>query len=541
MKLTRASGILLHPTSFPGPYGIGDLGQPAYNFIDFLVEAGQTLWQILPLGPTGYGDSPYASFSSYAGNPLLISLDKLVEWGDLKPEDVASPPPFPVDAVDYGWVIYWKLPLLEQAARNFLDQADKARQASFVEFCQEQAKWLDDYALFMAVKEYYDEKAAEEDVFGAMWNNYWDKDIALRRPQTVERWRRREAEKIAVQKVLQYYFFEQWGALRSYANERDVRIIGDIPIFVAPDSVDVWANRELFKLDADGQPTVVAGVPPDYFSETGQLWGNPLYDWQAMANQGFQWWIDRIRATLNMVDIVRIDHFRGFEAYWEVPAGRKTAIKGRWVKAPGMALFEAIEQDLGDVPVLAEDLGVITPEVEALRDHFNLPGMRILQFAFDSKEAGVLNATNPFLPHNHTFNSVVYTGTHDNDTTKGWYQERTPAEKDLIRRYLNRPDNDIVWDFIRMAMASVACFAIVPMQDVLNLDSDARMNTPSVLGGNWTWRYRPEALNAWVWSRLHELVDLYGRDVSLWEKFIRSKLEHAALETALENDQAEVE
>jgi 4-alpha-glucanotransferase len=541
MELTRASGILLHPTSFPGPHGIGDLGQAAYDFVDFLVEAGQTLWQILPLGPTGYGDSPYASFSSFAGNPLLISLDRLVEWGDLKPDEVIAPPQFPFDSVDYGWVIFWKVPLLEQAARNFLARADRSRQASFEDFCAEQANWLDDFALFMAVKEQYDQQAAEEDRFGAMWNNYWNKDIALRKPETVRRWRRQAADKIALQQVLQFFFFEQWGALRSYANARDIKIVGDIPIFVAPDSVDVWANRELFKLDPSGQPTVVAGVPPDYFSETGQLWGNPLYDWTAMADQGFQWWIDRIRATLKMVDIVRIDHFRGFEAYWEVPAGQKTAIKGRWVKAPGLALFEAIEQDLGDVPVLAEDLGVITPEVEALRDHFNLPGMKILQFAFDSREAGVLNATNSFLPHNHAFNSVVYTGTHDNDTTRGWYRARTDEEKDLIRRYLNRPDHDIVWDFIRMAMSSVACFAIIPLQDVLDLDSDARMNTPSTLGRNWVWRYRPEALNEWVSSRLRELVELYGRDVKLWQAYERRRLEDAALEPSAKGGLVEEE
>jgi 4-alpha-glucanotransferase len=532
MELTRASGILLHPTSFPGPHGIGDLGQPAFDFIDFLVEAGQTLWQILPLGPTGYGDSPYASFSSFAGNPLLISLEKLVEWGDLKPRDLVDPPDFPIDTVDYGWVIAWQIPLLEQAAENFLSSASRARQAKFGRFCAENANWLDDFALFMAVKERYDQQALAEHVFGAMWNNYWDADIALRKPDAVERWKKQQAPAIATHKVLQFFFFEQWRALRSYANENGIRIIGDIPIFVAPDSVDVWANRELFKLDKQGQPTVVAGVPPDYFSETGQLWGNPLYDWDALADQGFQWWQDRIRATLNMVDIVRIDHFRGFEAYWEVPAGQETAIKGRWVKAPGMRLFEAIERDLGDVPVLAEDLGVITPDVEALRDHFNLPGMRILQFAFDSKEAGLLNATNSFLPHNHSFNSVVYTGTHDNDTTRGWYRERTPEEKDLIRRYLSRPDHDLVWDFIRMAMASVACFAIVPMQDVLSLDSDARMNTPSTLGGNWVWRYRPEVLNGWVAGRLRELVDLYGRDVSLWQAYRQRRLEEDTLDSS---------
>lgn len=533
MELTRSSGILLHPTSFPGPHGIGDLGEAAFRFVDFLVEAKQSLWQVLPLGPTGYGDSPYASFSTFAGNPLLINLDQLVEAGDLAPADVTDVPSFPIDKIDFGWVIVWKFPLLEKAARNFLASASAGRKADFEAFCAEQSGWLDDFALFMAVKDHFDQKAQAEDVFGAMWSNYWDKDIALRRPVALKRWRKEKAEAIAIKKVLQYYFFQQWGAVRAYANERGIKIIGDIPIFVAPDSVDVWANRELFFLDKEGQPTVVAGVPPDYFSPTGQLWGNPLYNWKVMTSQGYQWWIERIRAMLQLVDIIRIDHFRGFQAYWEVPAGEDTAINGRWIKAPGMELFETIERELGELPILAEDLGVITPEVEALRDHFKFPGMKILQFAFDSKEAGGLDATNKFLPHNHGRNAVVYTGTHDNDTTKSWYRERTPEEKDLIRRYLARHDDDIVWDFIRLAMASVARFAIVPFQDVLNLDNDARMNTPSVLGGNWAWRYRAEALSSWASCRLGELVDLYGRDPELWKK----KAE--ALRQALEVGEAE--
>jgi 4-alpha-glucanotransferase len=516
MELTRSSGILLHPTSFPGPYGIGELGQAAFDFIDYLVEAKQSLWQVLPLGPTGYGDSPYASFSSFAGNPYLISLDKLVEEGDLDPSDLADVPDFPIDTVDYGWLISWKVPRLTKAARNFLTRGSSEHKAEFEAFCAEQAGWLEDYALFMAIKETYDRKAREANIFGAMWSNYWDKDIALRRPGAEARWRKEKAEEITIRKVWQFFFFQQWDAVRQYANEQGIKIIGDIPIFVAPDSVDVWANRHLFHLDQQGQPTVVAGVPPDYFSETGQLWGNPLYDWKAMAAQGYQWWIDRIAATLRQVDIIRIDHFRGFAAYWEVPAGQKTAIKGRWIKAPGQKLFKTIEQALGDLPILAENLGVITPDVEALRNQFGFPGMRILQFAFDSKEAGGLNATNHFLPHNYEPNTVVYTGTHDNDTTRGWYRERTVGEKDLIRCYLARPDDDIVWYFIRLAMASVAVYAIIPFQDVLGLDSDARMNRPAILGGNWAWRYRAEALNEWSIDRLRVLVDLYGRDPQLW-------------------------
>lgn len=518
MKHARYSGILLHPTSFPGPHGIGDLGRSAYQFIDFLVEAKQSLWQILPLGPTGYGDSPYASFSTFAGNPLLINLDKLVEQGDLDAADLADVPDFPAGSVDYGWVIYWKVPLLEKAATAFLRNAGGSRRDGFLNFCNEQAHWLDDYALFRGVKAHFDRKAKEEEVDGAMWSNFWDKDIALREPEAMQRWREQTASTIAIQKVLQYFFFQQWGELRRYVNERNIRIIGDIPIFVAPDSVDVWANPELFFLDDKGQPTVVAGVPPDYFSATGQLWGNPLYRWDAMRENGFKWWIARIQTTLNLVDIIRIDHFRGFEAYWEIPADEKTAINGQWVEAPGWELFEAVKNELGSLPILAEDLGVITKGVEALRHHFNFPGMKVLQFAFDTKEAGELNATNPFLPHNHGRNYVVYTGTHDNDTTKGWYQERTAEEKDLIRRYLGRPDKDIAWEFIRMAMASVARMAVIPLQDIFLLGSSARMNTPSVLGGNWAWRYESDDLEPEVAKRLRELTSLYGRDLALWEE-----------------------
>ncbi|MDX1524364.1 MAG: 4-alpha-glucanotransferase, partial [Anaerolineae bacterium] len=525
MDNARASGILLHPTSFPGPHGIGDLGKSAYDFVDFLIEAKQSLWQVLPLGPTGYGDSPYASFSSFAGNPLLISLDRLVKSGDLPAEALADVPNFPIDSVDYGWVIYWKTPLLEQAARTFLAEAADERKAAFDAFCEEKAIWLDDYALFMAVKEEFDQKAQAEDRFGAMWSNYWDKSIALRGTKAVNRWRREKADEILIQKVWQFYFFEQWTALKQYANANEIKIIGDIPIFVAPDSVDVWANRELFHLDDEGQPTVVAGVPPDYFSATGQLWGNPLYHWIVMAGQGYRWWIERIRATLNLVDIIRIDHFRGFEAYWEIAADEETAINGRWVKAPGAELFKAIEEALGELPILAEDLGVITPEVRDLRDHFNFPGMKILQFAFDSKESGGLDSNNDFLPHNHQPNSVVYTGTHDNDTTLSWYRSRPPEEKDAIRRYLARSDEDIVWDFIRLAISSVSRYAVIPMQDVLCLGSEARMNTPGVLGGNWSWRYRPEALNGWVSGRLRDMVELYGRDPVFWRKKRESELD----------------
>lgn len=514
MEMKRASGILLHPTSFPSPHGIGDLGKEAYEFVDFLVEAKQTLWQVLPLGPTGYGDSPYASFSSFAGNPLLIDLDRLIGDGDLEPADLDDMPDFGKD-VDYGQVINWKFPLLEKAARNFIANASSEQKAQYESFWKEQFSWLDDFALFMAIKEEFDEKARQEEFGGAMWSNYWDKEIRLREPHAINRWREKKAETIAIKKILQFYFFQQWRDLRQYANERGIKIIGDIPIFVAADSVDVWANRELFLIDENGQPTAVAGVPPDYFSATGQLWGNPLYDWEAMQHNGFQWWLGRLKAMLNLVDIIRVDHFRGFEAYWKVPAGAETAIDGQWVKAPGHALFETIQRELGELPIIAEDLGVITPEVNALRDRFNFPGMKVLQFAFDSK-AESLNPTNPFLPHNHVPRCVVYTGTHDNDTTTGWWNELQDSDRDMVRRYLARSNDAVVWSLIRVAMASVGSWTIIPLQDALMLGTEARMNRPSVLGGNWAWRYDPADLSNEISNMLREMVDLFGRDPAMW-------------------------
>ena len=510
MTQRRSAGILFHPTSLPGRYGIGELGEEAYRFVDFLASTHQSIWQVLPLGPTGYGDSPYASFSTFAGNPLLISIDRLCAAGDLTVEDLGEVPTFPDRKVDFGWVQFWKVPLLEKAAARFLRNAEKSRREDFERFCHENAEWLEDYAIFIAVKASYDRRAADAGVSGAMWNNYWDKDIALREPAAMKRWRAERGDEIEVNRVLQYFFYEQWDALKGYANERGIELVGDIPIFVAPDSVDVWANRELFHLDSYGRPKAVAGVPPDYFSPTGQLWGNPLYNWEVMEHRGFLWWLARIRATLRLVDIVRIDHFRGFEAYWEVPAGEKTAQKGRWVKAPGMKLFTVASEALGELPVMAEDLGVITPEVNRMRDHFGFPGMRVLQFAFGLRE-GKLAAEDPFLPHNHTANSVVYTGTHDNDTTLGWYLSQAPAVKDVVRRYLARDDHDIVWDFIRMAFSSVSRYAIVPMQDLLALETDSRMNTPSTLGGNWAWRLRANEIDDIIKGRLSEMTDLYDR------------------------------
>jgi 4-alpha-glucanotransferase len=514
MEMKRVSGILLHPTSCPGPHGIGDLGSEAYRFVDFLVEGKQALWQILPLGPTGVGDSPYASTSSLAGNPLLISIDRLVEDGDLKPEDIADAPEFHQDKVEFKQVITWKIPLLEKAARNFVAGADAKRKAAYKSFCSEQADWLDDFSLFMTVKDVFDKKAEKEKVNGT-WNVYWPEDIRLGQSKAIKKWRKDEAESIEIKKVIQFYFYQQWTELRSYANEKGIRIVGDIPIFVAEDSVDVWANKELFLLDDKGRPTVVAGIPPDYFSNTGQRWGNPLYNWDKMKQNGFKWWINRIKATLSMVDVVRIDHFRAFDTYWEIPASSDTAVNGRWVKAPGHEFFEVLRRELGDLPIVVEDLGMIPDDVRHLRDKFNFPGMMILQFAFSSVEGG-LDSTNPYLPHNHKANAIVYTGTHDNDTTLGWYKILPEWDRNAISNYLMREkshiwDSDIVWTMMQLAWSSVCNWAVVPMQDVLRLDTDARMNIPGSAFGNWSWRYRAEAINNWTEGILRDSAVKFGR------------------------------
>jgi len=510
MNRKREAGVLLHPTSLPGPHGIGELGPEAFRFVDFLQASGQSLWQVLPLGPTGYGDSPYASFSTFAGNPLLISLDALVEAGDLVAADLKDVPAFDPVKADYGWVQWWKVPLLEKAARSFLAGASAARKAEFAAFCQAEAAWLDDFSLFIAVKEDFQKKADVEGLTGKMWSNFWDLDIRLKKPEAVAAWKAKLGDRVEVKKVLQYWFFGQWTALKTYANTKGVKIVGDIPIFVAADSVDVWANRRFFQLDEQGQPLVVAGVPPDYFSATGQLWGNPLYDWKALKTDGFRWWLDRIKATLKLVDIIRVDHFRGFEAYWEIPFGAPNAIKGQWVKAPGMELFETVKRELGSLPILAEDLGLITPEVEQLRDAFEFPGMKILQFAFDSGEAGA-SGDNPFLPHNYGTNCVVYTGSHDNDTMRGWFEAATQADQNYALSYVDGHLEDVAWGFIRAALASTARYAVIPAQDLLDLPGWARMNRPSTLGGNWAWRLRGGQLGSQVADRLKTLTRLYGR------------------------------
>jgi 4-alpha-glucanotransferase len=508
----RASGILLHPTSLPGGQGIGDLGASAYRFLDFLVSAGQSLWQVLPLGPTGYGDSPYACFSSFAGNPLLVSLDTLVEWGALEPADLAGAPRSSEGRVNFGPLIEWKLPLLRRAAARFLAGSQGERREAYRAFTRAEAWWLEDYALFIAIKKWFEDCARSEGRRSGAWNDSWDRHIALRRPGALAGWKARLADQAEEQKAIQFFFFSQWDRLRAAAAERGVSIMGDLPIFAAPDSADVWGNRAMFLLDEDGKPTVVSGVPPDYFAATGQLWGNPMYDWNALARQGFKFWIRRIRSTFRLFDLVRIDHFRGFEACWSVPAGARTAESGTWVKVPGVKLFQAMEKELGPLPIVAEDLGVITPEVTALRERFGFPGMRILQFAFDAGEAGGDSADNRFLPHHHTLSSVVYTGTHDNDTTRGWWSTRTPAEREALERYAAFTDPEIEWRMIRMAMSSVCSAAIVPLQDVLGLGTEARMNTPGTSSGrNWSWRTTERSFSAETARRLRSLVETYGR------------------------------
>lgn len=495
MAFTRSSGILLHPTSLPGPHGIGDLGEHAYAWIDFLEASGQQLWQVMPLGPTGYGDSPYQCFSAFAGNPYLISLDTLLEAGLLDAAALQHTPEFSPERVDYGSVIPFKIDILSRAFEHFKVHASSEQREQFERFCTAQAYWLEDYALYMAVKEAHD---------GQSWN-HWDEPIRLRHEDAISEWGQTLATEIERQKVWQWFFYEQWLELKRYANDKNIQIIGDIPIFVSYDSADTWGNSHLFHLDEKGNPKLVSGVPPDYFSETGQRWGNPLYRWKRMKENGYAWWISRFKSTLEFFDIIRVDHFRGFEAFWEIPASEPTAIKGRWVKGPGQDLFDAIRNALGELPIIAEDLGVITPPVEQLRDDNGLPGMKVLQFAFAS------DAFDPYLPHNFERNCVVYTGTHDNDTTLGWYQQCSEEEKDFIRRYMARDDRDIAWDFIRAAFSSVANQAIAPFQDFLRLGSEARMNTPGKASGNWTWRYTPEMIEDWLAPAIWDMAEVFAR------------------------------
>ena len=495
ISLPRSSGILLHPTSLHGPYGIGDLGASAYHFIDWLEAQGQTIWQVLPLGPTSYGDSPYQTLSAFAGNSNLISLDQLVDDGLLTRGDLADTPPFPSNSVDYGWVGPFHNQKLAIAGQNFSNTADRSLRREFERFVGENQFWLEDFALFAALKRQRRLRPWVE----------WESELRRRDPSALASAAANLAEQVHAERFRQWLFNRQWTALKAYANGKGIRLFGDLPIFVAHDSADVWAHQQEYFLDAAGNPTVVAGVPPDYFSPTGQRWGNPLYRWEVMQANGYHWWIERIRALLNIVDYLRIDHFRGFEAYWEIPAGEATAIKGNWVEGPGAMFFKAIRAALGELPIMVEDLGVIIAGVEKLRDDCGFPGMKVLQFAWS-------DSANPFLPHNHPINCIVYTGTHDNNTTRGWWEsEVDPRTRAFVNDYLGHDVRDIVWALARVRMRSAGRVFIMPMQDVLNLGSAARMNTPGKPTGNWTWRMPEDALSHQGKDALLHITRLFQR------------------------------
>jgi len=493
----RSAGILLHPTSLPGQYGIGTLGPEAEQFLDFLVTSGQKLWQVLPVGPTGYGDSPYQGFSAFAGNPLLVALeplqlaglvekDELTAWREREPKDPTQ--------VDFRSVIPWKNAILRKAFTRFLSAATPSQHASLDKFRTDDAPWVDDYALFMALKEAHD---------GVAWPE-WQTEYRDRDPQALREFAADQSQIVDFHTFVQWVFHDQWHRLRALATARGISIIGDIPIFVSLDSADVWSNRSLFQLDDTGQPIVVAGVPPDYFSDTGQLWGNPIYKWEAHEKTGFAWWHRVLMSRFDLYDYVRVDHFRGFCAHWAVPFGEPTAAHGEWMPSPGEALFRTLEERIGRMPIIAEDLGVITPDVVGLMDRFGFPGMKVLQFGFDEKEA------NNHLPHAYNPNTVVYTGTHDNDPVLGWLASASESDRSYALRYLASDGTAPQWDFIRGALASPARFAITPMQDLLGLGSEARMNIPGTLGGNWQWRMPVFPADA-IATRLGDLSQLYGR------------------------------
>ncbi len=492
--MQRACGILLHPTALPGPFHIGTLGKEAYLFVDFLIKSAQSVWQILPLGPTGYGHSPYNALSAFAGNPALVDLKLLVDYGDLDRSRLEEAVKDSV-GIDFQQGHAVKSTLLREAGQEFFRRPLMARHEDYRLFCNKHADWLEDFSLFMALRDHYG---------GQAWSE-WPEALRRRDPEALREWRTKLAESCRLHRYQQFVFNEQWSRLKSYANLHGIRIFGDIPIFVAYDSADVWANQELFQLDDQGRATEVAGVPPDYFSATGQLWGNPLYRWERLAADDFRWWLRRFSHQLHFSDLIRIDHFRGFQACWSIPAGENTAVNGRWVEVPGRALFEKLRTQMKDLPVIAEDLGVITPEVEKLRDDFGFPGMLILQFAFDSGPG------NPYLPGNHTANSVVYTGTHDNDTTLGWWQNLAKPQKDQVRDYLGERRPDMPWDMIRLAFASIANLCIIPCQDILGLDTTARFNTPGRATGNWSWQMAPNALTDTLAERLARLTEKYHR------------------------------
>ena len=493
----RSSGILLHPSSLFGKYGIGTLGENAVKFIDFLDRANQKLWQVFPLGPTSFGDSPYQSFSAFAGNPYLIDLEKLVSLDLLKTEDIESVKlENSADFVDFGLLYENKLPLLKKAYENLKNIDNEKILFELQIFKDENSFWLEDYSLFISLKYHFK---------GQEWSK-WDEDIKQRNEDAVGKYKELLKEQIELNNFVQYLFFSQWREIKGYANSKGISIIGDIPIFVAFDSADAWANPEIFLFDDERKPTNVAGVPPDYFSKTGQLWGNPLFDWEKLKETGYKWWIERVRSNLKLADIIRIDHFRGFESYWSVPATEKTAIIGTWEKGPGIDFFDSIKVALGDLPIIAEDLGNLTKEVVELRVQTGFPGMKILQFAFDSDEE------NDYLPHSYDHNCVVYTGTHDNDTITGWYSKANTQDKEYVRDYLDIfTDNQIHWRFIKSAWRSVANMAIAPMQDFLGLGSEARINIPGIASGNWQWRMKEEDLTTNLSDEIRRITKLYGR------------------------------
>ena len=494
MILQRGSGCLLHISSLPSAEGIGTLGREALHWIDRLAEAGQSYWQFLPLGPTGYGNSPYQSYSAFAGNPLLIDLELLQRWGWLEEEtqvrDFSDS-----RRVDYDTLRPRKEADLRRACRLFRERASRPWLERFRAFELAQVDWLEDYALFMALHGL---------ARGQPWNR-WEEAWRRRDPGAMEEVRREAFDEIEYRKIEQFFFFEQWESLREYAKGKGITLIGDLPIYVSYDSSDCWAHPEIFSLDEHFEPAFVAGVPPDYFSETGQLWGNPLYDWERLEAEGYRWWIERLKHSLHLFDWVRIDHFRGFEAYWSIPAGAETAREGEWRPGPGEKFFRALEEALGDLPLIAEDLGIITPQVEALRDRFALPGMKVLQFAFDG------NSSNPYLPHNHRRRCALYTGTHDNDTLMGWF--RSLSDHRYVLEYLDCEETDFLWTMLRSQQRSVAAMAILPLQDLLGLGSEARMNVPGTAQGNWEWRCTSEEMqgSAEAFERLGALSRLYGR------------------------------
>jgi 4-alpha-glucanotransferase len=495
VKYPRSSGILLHLTSLPGPMGSGDLGAEAYTFIDWLSSAGQSLWQMLPLGPAGMANSPYMSLSAFAGSPLFIDLNDLVLHGWLDKNDLAAMPTVTAHRVDYLKVAEIRMALLAKAAEQFFQMRNSDDHRQFETYCNAETSWLEDYSLFQALNHKYG---------GRSWVS-WDQNLVHRNPLALKKVAEELKEHVNFHRFTQWCFARQWKKMKDYANDRNVKLIGDIPIFVAHHSADVWSNQEAFTLDSNGMPSVVAGVPPDYFSEDGQRWGNPLYRWDVMKQQKYHWWIERVHKTFKLFDILRIDHYRGFEAYWEIPAKEVTARIGRWVKGPGENLFDAIQQELGSLQIIAEDLGVITPEVNALRNKYHFPGMKVLQFAFST------GPEDNFLPHCYDKNYVVYTGTHDNDTTLGWYEKATVHERDFVKQYCHSDGKAINWDLIKLSMQSVADTAVIPLQDIIGLNSDGRMNFPGTVEGNWEWRFTFDEIKPWMTEQLFELTALYGR------------------------------